>query len=299
MPGEVIPLRPLTVSELLDAAVELLRRNVLGLLPVAAVLALLEQAALYPLRSAAAATSVAYLPVSVRQPVAYWLLVATGFATEGAAIAVLGGLAGRASVPALVDGAPAPPWLLGRASRIGPLLVLAVAVGIGAAASTLVGFLAAHASGVDGIGAAALIWLAALLPWTVWYLFSGLAAPALVIERRAAHAALGRSFVLVIRGRQRPGFIRLLGYLAWLAVRLALAAGSVAALRALVPLPGPIWPAVLNALAWAGVNTIAYAALGCLDAVLYLENRMRVEGLDLALGRALRRGVRPEQVLAG
>ena len=29
--------------------------------------------------------------------------------------------------------------------------------------------------------------------------------------------------------------------------------------------------------AWAAANAIAYAVLGCLDAVLHLENRMRVE----------------------
>ena len=104
---------------------------------------------------------------------------------------------------------------------------------------------------------------------------------------------------MVARGRWRPGGIRLLGYLAWFAIRIALAAGSVAALKLIVDLPGRTWPAVVAVTVWAIVNTVAYAALGCLDAVLHLENRMRVEGLDLALGRALRRGVPTDRILAG
>jgi hypothetical protein len=49
---------------------------------------------------------------------------------------------------------------------------------------------------------------------------------------------------------------------------------------------------------WALVNAVAYPALACLDAVLHLENRMRVEGLDIALSRALRLGAPTAQVLA-
>ena len=49
----VIPLRPLTFGELLDAAVQLLRDQCPMLLIAAFVLAACEQAVLYPLRSAA------------------------------------------------------------------------------------------------------------------------------------------------------------------------------------------------------------------------------------------------------
>ena len=41
---------------------------------------------------------------------------------------------------------------------------------------------------------------------------------------------------------------------------------------------------------WILANTVVYAALACLDAVLYLETRMRVEGLDVAVGRSRRLG---------
>jgi hypothetical protein len=101
--------------------------------------------------------------------------------------------------------------------------------------------------------------------------------------------------VLVSRSGWRPGRIRLLGYLAWWAIRLALGAGTWSLVAAILgnyyprlgeAVPGWAWPAAM--ITWTLVNSVAYAALGCLDAVLHLETRMRVEGLDLALSRAMR-----------
>jgi len=272
--GEIIPLRPLTLAELLDAALELLRRNALGLLTVSAALAVIEQALLYPVRLVAGAIPPYWDPLN-EDLGKFWLLFGVGLGSEAAIIGLLGGLAARAAVPALVD-RPAPRWLLGRGSRIGGLLGLAGLLMCGALLTAAAGF----------------------LPWIFWYLFTGLAAPALVIDRLGPLGALGRSFALVARGRWRPGGIRLLGYLAWLSIRLALGFGGVALVRLFVHLPGRTWAIVITMIAWALVNTVAYAALGCLDAVLHLENRMRVEGLDLALDRALRRGIPPERILA-
>ncbi len=279
MPGEVIPLRPLTLAELLDVALELLRRNATGLLGAAAVLAVLEQAALYPLRVAAGVRPANYFDLDhlYTDLGVFWILLATGLGTEMAIIAVLGGLAGRAAVPALVGGDPAPRWLAGRGSRPAALAGLAALAAAGGALTAAAG----------------------LVPWFFWFLFTGLAAPALIIDRLGPAPALGRSFVMVARGRLRPGGIRLLGYLAWYSIRLALAVGGMAALRLIVHLPGETWATLASMAGWVIVNTVAYAVLGCLDAVLHLENRMRVEGLDLALGRALRRGVPPGRILAG
>jgi hypothetical protein len=278
----VIPLRPLTLAEILDAAVELLRRNALGLLTVSVVLAIAEQAALFPLRIAATVTPPWYEPRLAHLDW-YWLLLAVGFGTEGAIIAILGGLAARAAVPALAAGAahgtapvtPAPRWLAGRGARLGGLTLLAVLVGVG-------GLLTAAAG---------------LLPWIGWYLFTGLAAPALVAERRGPFSALGRSFSLVARGGLRPGGIRLVGYLAWWLIRLALAAGGLAALQLTDQLTSGIALRLAGVAAWVMVDTVAYAALGCLDAVLHLEARMRVEGLDLALDRAMRQGIPAQQIV--
>lgn len=267
MRSEVIPLRPLTLSEILDAAVELLRRNASRILLASAVLAVVEQALLYPLRSVAAVTPPLYWP-HLNRLASYWLLFAGGFGTEVGIIAVLGGLAARAAVPGLGVGATA-------GLRRGRLVVLAVVVALGGILTAAAGF----------------------LPWIIWYVFTGLAAPALVIERRGPFSALGRSFVLVGRGGLRPGFIRLLGYVAWWAIRLALAAGGLAALQVTDGLRAGVGLRIAGVIAYAVVNTVAYAVLGCLDVVLHLEGRMRVEGLDLALGRAVRRGVPTDPIL--
>src|SRR5262249_35838758 len=138
--GEVVPLRPLTLSEILDAGLELLRRNASRLLVASAVLAVLEQVLLDPLRSVAAVTPPVYWP-HLNRMASYWLLFATGFGTEVAIIALLGGLAARSAVPDLGVGATPGP------RRSGALIGLAVTVGLGGTLTAAAGF----------------------LPWIVWY----------------------------------------------------------------------------------------------------------------------------------
>jgi hypothetical protein len=315
--AESLPLRPQTTGELLDAATNLLRRNALPLIGAGLVLALVEQLALYPLRHAASTHPPWYLP-AVPGPVArYWLLLAVGFGTEAVIVTLLGGLAARASVADLT-GAPPPRPLIGRGSRAGALALLALILGAGASVGSIVG----------------------LVPGLLWYLLAGLAAPALIVDRRepvrpggpstgpnlpgprtasgtparpatpgrpatgpygtgrltaiGPFAAIGRSFTLVTSGRWRPGGVRLVGYLAWWLIRLGLGAGSIALISLLVHPAGTGWASLAAGAAWAIVNAIAYPALGCLDAVVHLETRMRVEGLDIALSRALR-GQRPTE----
>jgi hypothetical protein len=268
--SEVIPLRPLTLSEILDAGVELFRRNATRLLAVSAATSLAEAVLLLPLQNLAHVTAPWYFPRLIHLG-SYWLLFATGLGTELAIITVLGGLAARAAAPAL--GIPVTPG----PRRVGGTITLATVVGLGGLLTAAAGF----------------------LPWIAWYVFTGLSAPAMIIERRGPLSALGRSFALVGQGGLRPGFIRLGGYLAWWAIRLALAAGGVAVLQLTGQVSSRTALGFAGVIAWAVVNTVAYAVLGCLDTVLHLENRMRVEGLDLALGRALRRDGSAEQILVG
>jgi hypothetical protein len=276
----VLPLRPLTVGELLDAAINLLRRNAVRLLSVAAGLAVAEQLLLYPLRRLAAVTPPFYFPPYADRLGTYWLLLATGMGTEAVAIAVLGGLAGRYAVGTLGGTPPL---------RVLPLATVALVTGLGA-------WLAAAA---------------ALLPWILWYLFTGLGGPVVAVDRRTTTGpgparlvpygpfpAMGRGMALVSRGGLRPGGVRLLGALAWWPIRLALGAGSIALLSLAVQVQGAGWAYVASGAAWAAANTIAYGVLGCLDAVLHLENRMRVEGLDIAVTRARRRGEPADLALA-
>ncbi len=128
----LLPLRPLTVGELLDAAVSLLRAHGRALLPVAAVLAAVEQALLAPLRLAAGAEPPAYLPEfpELRQVEFYWLLLAAGAATEITIIALLGGLTARAAgADVLGHRLPARQLLRPSGGRLGAVAVVAVVAG--------------------------------------------------------------------------------------------------------------------------------------------------------------------------
>lgn len=269
----VLALRPLTVGELLDAALVLLRTRARLLLGLGLALAAAEQAVLYPLR-AAARTGTSYVPRDgyVAQ---WWAAVAVGFGTEAAVVAVLGGVAGAAVLPALLG------RRVRRPGRSRAAVVLSVAV------------VAAVAGVATALAAAAL-----LLPWLLVYAVLGLAAPAVLVDRLGPGRALLRSAGLVVRSALRPGAIRVLGYLGWLVFRLALGTG-VAGLAGLLPaLPAAVGSDLVQVASWMLVNALAYPVLGCLDAVLHVETRMRVEGLDIALGRALRRDEPIEPALA-
>jgi hypothetical protein len=255
----VLPLRPLTLGELLDAAVALLRGHAKVLLAAGFVLAVVEQAVLYSLRTGTARPP--YLVPYDDRLELYWLALSVGFATEIAIITALGGLTAQAAGPALL-GEPARIRL--RGGRLGTVAVLAGAAGAA-------GFLAAIACG---------------LPWLVLYALIGLVVPALVIDRVGPVRAVGRSVVLSCRGGLRGAFVRIAGYVAWGSVRIALGIGTLALIDlAAGDLDDDVAWLIAGA-AWALVNTVAYPALACLDAVLHLETRMRTEGLDITLSRA-------------
>ncbi|GAA1040080.1 hypothetical protein GCM10009557_60360 [Virgisporangium ochraceum] len=262
----VLPLRPLTLGELLDAAVALLRGHAKVLLATGFVLAVVEQVVLYPLRVGTARPPYMF-PYDDRLEL-YWLALSVGFATEIAIITALGGLTAQAAGPAL----------LGERSRIrfrgGQFGAVAVLAGAAGAA----GFLAAIACGV---------------PWFALYALIGLVVPALVIDRVGPLRAIGRSMVLSCRGGLRGAFVRLAGYVAWGAVRVALGIGTLALIDLAVDSLDDDIAWLIAGTAWALVNTVAYPALACLDAVLHLETRMRTEGLDITLSRARATGRPP------
>jgi hypothetical protein len=272
--SSVLPLRPLTLGELLDAAVALLRSQAKVLLGVGLLLAALEQALLYPLRVGNAEPPF-LLPYDDRLGV-YWLMLGLGFGTEIAIVTLLGGLTARAAGPALLgEQLPARRLLAPGGSRLGAVALLAVIAGA-------VGALAA---------------LACLVPWFVLYALVGFAVPAVVIDRVGPMRAIGRSMVLSCRGGLRGGAVRITGYLAWWAVRLALGIGTLALLDIAGTGidDGTRW--LVASVAWTIVNAVAYPAMACLDAVLHLETRIRTEGLDIALTRAYATGHPPAALL--
>ncbi len=258
----------MTVGELLDAATTLLRTRAPLLIGLGFLLALFEQAVLFPLRHLADVVDLVF-PGEDRWGW-YAILLIVGFGTEMFSIAVLGAYTSSAAPRALL-GAAAPR----RPVPLGGAAVVAVTVGLlgtAAAASVLVGPLA--------------------------YLLLGLAMPALVIDRLKPGPALLRSLALSTRRGLRAGWIRLLGYTSWLFIRLATGIAGWVALGLVIDTGTAERDHLVVGLAWLMVNTIAYPALACLDTVLHLDLRMRTEGLDLTLRRALSRRVSCDEALA-
>ncbi|MEV6599212.1 hypothetical protein AB0M36_20510 [Actinoplanes sp. NPDC051346] len=264
-----VPLRPMTLGELLDAAMTLLRARALPLLLTAGVLAALEQALLVPLRRAASVTPPFYGP-SRYDFGGWWTLVSAGFAAEGFIICVLAAVAAAAAGPALV-GQPLRHRQLWARTRPVPTLLAALALGLACGVAAAAGFLG----------------------WFFVYGLFGLVSAVLVIDRSGS---FGRSARLAARGGMRGVWTRLAAYVTWFAVRIALGSGWVAVFTSVTG-DQPDWLDWLTPVALAAANTVAYAALGCVDAVLLLETRIRTEGLDIAISRARGRGEDPAVAL--
>jgi hypothetical protein len=284
-PG-VVPLRPLTTGELLDGAVAVLRARAGRLVGLGVLFAVLEQVVLYPLRSRAD-LDVTLLPATGRLAEYGWLVVA-GFASEAMIIASLAAIAGRRS-GSLLLGRFAPP-----AARVRWAGVVVVVLASGAVVAGSVIWFPWLLNQLQVLGFV-IAWGFALAAWAVPYGLVGLAAPAVVVESRSPGSAMVRSLRLASRDWLRAIRIRVLGYLSWALVRLALLAAVFALVNVVWGgnLPSSTWDRLALATAAAVVNAVAYPVLGCLDVMLLLEGRMRTEGLDISLRWALRRGVAP------
>jgi hypothetical protein len=260
-----LPLRPVTVGELLDAAVMLVRAHAAVLIPLAGVLALAEQVLLAPVRAWAGIGPLGVWPTYTLFG-RWWLLVALGAGLEALIIALLAGPAARAAGSLLLGHRLATRRLLNpQGSRGGAVLLVALVAG----ALTALGALAGPF-------------------WALTYATTALAVPALILDRVGPGRALARGARMVWRVGGRPFGVVLLGYLGWSLVRLVIGAGGPAALGSL-PLD-PSWIEPIGLTLRTSVNALAYATLAALVAVLHLETRMRCEGLDLLIARASSRG---------
>jgi hypothetical protein len=284
-PG-VLPLRPQSAGELLDAGVALLRTRWRLLLGLGLLLATAEQVLLFPLRRLAD-LDLRYWPADDRWR--QWaLLVIVGFAAEAFLVALLGGVAARGTPRALL-GAGAPAAESPARPALG-VLVAAVAVAV----TTGLALLSMYAWPVTFF----LLVPVTLLLWVWAYGAFGFAAVTVVLERRGPAAALARSVVLAHRGFLRALRIRVVAYLGWWLIRLAWGLGVLSLLGLFYTPPDTTMDNVVMAGVFLMVNALAYPMLGCLDAVLHTESRMRTEGLDIALRRSLARRVDPGAVLA-
>lgn len=266
-----LPLRPLTSAEVLDAATGVLRHRPVRLLAAAAVLAALEQWALYPLRGDlwyAPHDYWGYITSPGADGGAMWRLIAVGLGTEAAILALLGTFTGRSAARVLARSVPKAevPTLPG---RYGATAVVALVAGAVAAAGAWLG----------------------LVGWLFWFMLTGAAVPALVIDAvpGGPFGAIGRSFGLVRHG-MRSGGLRLLAYLPWLTLRLVLSVIGAATILDFFGLRTNTAGLVVDYVAFVALNTVAYAMIASVDAVAHLETRMRLEGLDIALARAAATG---------
>ena len=297
-PG-VVPLRPLGLGELLDGSVSVVRRYprpTLGLSAAVSVvttllgvgLLLLLPDKLFSTAGTSQALTDAQLGGTVVGSVGTVVvgglagIVLAGIITVVVGQAVLGaplstGEAWRTLRPRLLR-------LVGLALLTGLALALAVGVGIGVAA------LSVAVAGGAGLVLGVPVALAGVAAAIYLYVRLSLAAPALVLEKIGIIEAFRRSGVLV-----RRSFWRVLGVL----ILAALIAGFVNQLLQLpfVVLGGGIGlfsgsrdvgvTALIAAQIGAGVaQTITAPFTSGVRALLYIDRRMRAEGLDVALAAA-------------
>jgi hypothetical protein len=309
-PG-VVPLRPLGVGEILDGAISTMRRHwkvQLGLsAAVVTVVSILQFTALYfvfrtgsgistdgfgtdPNAQLDVATNVAQVVSAVVGMLAQ--VVVQGILTVVVSRAVLG-----------QDVTMAEAWARAR-PRLGRLVLMSVAVlllmgvllgapiavgiAVGAAAGTTAGLI------VGGLG------LLAAIPLAVWvYVSLGVAAPAMMLEETGIRESFRRSRRLV-----RGSWWRVFGVLLLGMVIAQVLGGIIQVPFALASVftslsdgrpPGFLFY-VLNVVGSSLAGTITYPFVAGVVALLYVDLRIRREGLDLALARAA--GVRHPSTVA-
>lgn len=293
-PG-VIPLRPLGVGEILDGAISSIRANPKAMIGVAVLFAVLVQLLQAPLmlllndypRSAlggealTGGSAVVSLVGGVLALLAQ--LVVTGLLTTIVSRAVLGERMGAGEAWRRVR--PRIPALLGASALYLLILVAILAV-------CLAPGLALLAAGQEG-SAVALLGLGGLLGGCLLiyaYVSLVLAPQAVVLERQGVRSALTRA-----RALTRGSFWRTFGIL----ILLALISGI---LGALLSVPFTLVAAFALSGAGGGSEAVASAFVVALGAILssaitwpfvaagttllYVDLRMRREGLDIALARS-------------
>jgi hypothetical protein len=153
----------------------------------------------------------------------------------------------------------------------------------------------------------AVLFFSTAVGWIFWFMLSGLAAPVLCIDGGVAAAdgrklstlgAWGRAVRFATRGGLFAGRVRLLAYLPWLPVRLALALMGGGVLANLFDIRSTAADTTVDYALWIIINGVMYATIACIDAATLLEARMRVEGLDIAVHQVARRGLPQEAALA-
>ncbi len=262
-----LPRRPLTVGELLDAAVQLVRGAPRSLFFVAIGLAIAEQGVLYLLRRALGVDLIGGFQNDLWETFGgLWTAMAAGAGLEALIITVLGVWTGRAAVASLTGVWRRPGWR--ESARVS---VAAPVAGVTTAVGAFFGPL-----------------------WLVGYALFGTSGAVIGIDPRGG---LGRATAAAFRVGMRVTFVRLLGYFSWLLLRFGFFIGLTSLLGFLdADTVTGFW---ILTVGFVIANVGAYTFLASLDAAALIEARFRGEGLDIWLTRAEQHApLTPETVAA-
>jgi hypothetical protein len=275
-PG-IIPLRPLTVGEILDGAFSTLRRHPKATLGLSAVVACIQQALTLGVRAGLGTldTSAGFLGTTSGTSVAVNL---TGTLLSLAISLVLGlALTGMLClvVSDSILGRPTSAGAAWQRARpmLGRIVLAAIAVGI-----------------LEALG-----FVACILPGIFLWAALALTLPALVLERTTVGQAIRRSWRLVLPSFWRTLGIRILGQIIAGAIAvpfsLVLAAVTIGTLRATESSSDHLsaWAIALSAVVGVAVTTVTAPFLAGLITLLYVDRRIRAEGLDMQLQQAAAR----------
>jgi hypothetical protein len=299
-PG-IVPLRPLGLGELLDGAIQAMRANPRVMLGLSAIIVTLSQA-VQVLGIAILTRPFESLDATQELSDAQLLGIVAG----GGATLLVGGIltfvvqviltgiltvvVSRAVLGQTMSAAEA--WHAVR-PRLWPLFGLTLLVAAIIAAALLVGAIPAILVAVVGgpgwlVAVVAVLGVLAAAAAAVWlYVSLALASPALVLERQRVVAAMRRSRLLVKNAWWRTFGILLLTAILVLAISAAVSFPFTALSLFFGGENGTSLPAlILNGVAGvvAGVITFPFAA--GVTVLLYVDRRIRREGLDLELARA-------------
>jgi hypothetical protein len=293
-PG-VVPLRPLALGELLDGAIKIVRRSPRPTLGLSAAIAVVVTVlnVLFVLAFDGGTSTTSGLDVSFSEQVS----TGAGSAAPGGIVSYLAGLVLTGALVAVVGkavlGRPAPTrevwdtvrprlWaLLGLSLLSGLIVVAPVAVGVGIA--VVLGL----AAGGAGVFVGVLLALGGAGLSAYLYVRLALAAPALVLEKAGVVTSLRRSGILV-----RGSWWRMFGILLITLVLTGMLTAIISLPISLVTLAvsggkseGTAFLVAQQVAAGLASVLVAPFAAG-VRALLYVDRRMRAEGLDVALQAA-------------
>jgi len=307
-PG-IVPLRPLGLGELYDGSFQAIRRNPRTMLATAAAVITVIALVDVVLQLVLAGSLTAFFSESTEvTPDTDVLLGALGGLGVYGLVTVLLNLLGVSLITGMLI-LVVSRAVLGRRMSLGELwtairrrLLALVAINLIVLLAWLVAFVLPFAAGALGFLVAdwvgALLMVVGLLAGSVTAVFLyvrlSMAVPALVLEEAGVGRAIGRSWSLV-----RGSFWRVFGILLLTAVIAGFTAAIISAPFGLIggglaffsPDPAALaglspLQLVLNALGTIVANTIVYPFTAAVTALLYIDLRMRREGLDVELARA-------------